>query len=91
MIRVRDTGVGIPAEWLQPIFGLFAQVNPTGDHAHGGLGMGLSLVQSLVEMHGGHVSADSEGHGRGSEFMVRLPGLVEPVALQRSTSAWHTI
>jgi CheY-like chemotaxis protein len=70
---VSDNGVGIPSECLDAIFDLFSQA-PTGlDRAKGGLGLGLTLVRSLVEMHGGTVVARSEGAGRGSTFAVRLP------------------
>ncbi len=73
VVRVRDTGIGIPAEMLPHIFDLFAQVDRHIDRAQGGLGIGLTLVRSLVEMHGGTVQAHSDGPGQGSEFVVRLP------------------
>jgi signal transduction histidine kinase len=73
VIRVTDTGVGIPAEMLPHIFDLFTQVDSTLERSQGGLGIGLTLVRSLVEMHGGCVQAFSEGRGKGSEFVVRLP------------------
>src|SRR5206468_2219625 len=72
-IRVRDTGIGLAPEMLTRIFGLFSQVDPTLDRTRGGLGIGLTLVQRLVEMHHGTVEARSEGPGKGSEFVVRLP------------------
>jgi signal transduction histidine kinase len=72
-LRVRDEGVGIPPEHLERIFDLFAQVDGTVGRAQGGLGIGLTLVRSLVELHGGRVEAHSAGPGRGSEFVVRLP------------------
>lgn len=72
-IRVRDTGLGIPKEALPRIFDLFVQADRHTTHAGGGLGIGLSLVKSLVEMHGGRVSAHSDGPDKGSEFVVRLP------------------
>jgi signal transduction histidine kinase len=72
-IRVRDTGVGIPAELLPKVFDLFTQLNGTLDRSQGGLGIGLSLVRQIVEVHGGTVEAFSEGLGTGSEFLVRLP------------------
>ena len=72
-IRVRDTGIGISGEMLPRIFDLFAQERQALDRAHGGLGLGLSIVKSLVTLHGGQVQASSEGHGRGSEFVVLLP------------------
>ena len=73
VVRIRDTGMGIPAEMLPRIFEPFTQVEHTLDRAQGGLGIGLTLVRRLVEMHGGTVQAFSEGRGRGSEFVVRLP------------------
>ncbi len=72
-IRVRDDGVGIAPEMLPRVFDLFAQADRSLARAQGGLGIGLTLVRSLVEMHGGRVSARSEGLGLGSEFLVRLP------------------
>jgi PAS domain S-box-containing protein len=72
-IRIRDSGMGISAEMLQGVFGLYTQVAGSLDHSQGGLGIGLSLVKSLAEMHGGSVSATSDGPGRGSEFVLRLP------------------
>jgi CheY-like chemotaxis protein/two-component sensor histidine kinase len=77
VVRVRDTGVGIPAEMLSRVFDLFAQVDHSVDRSQGGLGIGLTLVKNLVEMHGGTVTAHSGGTGRGSEFVVRLPALAE--------------
>jgi signal transduction histidine kinase/ActR/RegA family two-component response regulator len=73
MIQVRDTGVGIPTEHLDQIFDMFSQINRETDRSQGGLGIGLALVRSLVEMHQGSVSASSEGPGRGSCFTIRLP------------------
>jgi signal transduction histidine kinase/ActR/RegA family two-component response regulator len=73
VIRVRDTGVGIPSEMLPRVFELFAQGDQTLDRARGGLGIGLTLVRRLAEMHGGSVAVSSPGLGRGSEFSVRLP------------------
>ncbi len=76
VVRVLDTGIGIAADLLPRVFDLFHQGNRALDRAEGGLGIGLTLVHRLVEMHGGSVEARSEGPGRGSEFIVRLP-LVE--------------
>jgi signal transduction histidine kinase len=76
-IRVRDTGIGIPAEVLPRIFDLFTQLDRRSDHAHSGLGIGLALVRRLLQMHDGTISAHSEGPGRGSEFVIRLPLLLE--------------
>src|SRR5262249_49279973 len=77
-VVVRDTGVGIPTDMLTHIFELFAQVETGVDRTHGGLGIGLTLVKSLVELHGGTVEAESDGPGRGSAFVVRLPLAAEP-------------
>jgi signal transduction histidine kinase len=73
VLRVRDDGIGIPAELLPNIFDLFVQAERASNRSEGGLGIGLSLVKRLVEMHGGTVAATSEGPGRGSELVVRLP------------------
>jgi len=73
VVRVTDTGIGIPADMLDKVFALFTQVDPSLARSQGGLGIGLTLVKSLVEMHGGTVAAISPGPGGGSEFIVRLP------------------
>jgi PAS domain S-box-containing protein len=73
VLTVRDEGVGIPASALPRIFDLFVQADMTMDRAQGGLGIGLALVQTLVRLHGGTVTAASDGPGRGSVFTVRLP------------------
>jgi PAS domain S-box-containing protein len=73
VIDVQDDGVGIPADMLPRIFDLFTQVESSRNHAQGGLGIGLSLVKSLVTLHGGSVQVRSDGQGRGSRFIVRLP------------------
>jgi PAS domain S-box-containing protein len=73
VVRVADTGVGIPHELLPTIFDLFTQVDDTRPMSRGGLGIGLSLVKQLVTLHGGTVQVLSEGRGKGSEFTVRLP------------------
>ena len=72
-LRVRDTGLGISARLLPKIFDLFTQDDRTLDRAQGGLGLGLTLVRRITELHGGRVEAHSEGRGRGSAFTVRLP------------------
>jgi PAS domain S-box-containing protein len=77
VVSVRDTGIGIPVDVLPRVFDLFAQADRTYHRAQGGLGIGLTLVRNLVELHGGTVTARSEGEGRGSEFVVRLPLGVE--------------
>jgi signal transduction histidine kinase len=76
VVRVRDHGVGIPPDMLERVFDLFTQVDRPLQRAQGGLGVGLSLVKGLVEMHGGTITATSPGLGQGSEFIVRLPVLV---------------
>jgi two-component system CheB/CheR fusion protein len=81
LISVKDTGVGIPADSLSSIFEPFVQGARTTQHAPGGLGIGLTLVKRLVEMHGGSVEARSDGAGRGSEFVVRLPLLEQASAV----------
>ena len=75
VITVRDRGIGLSYEMLSEAFELFAQGERTPDRTQGGLGIGLSLVKKLVELHGGSVSAASDGPGLGSEFVVRLPRL----------------
>jgi CheY-like chemotaxis protein len=75
VIRVRDNGMGIPADLLPHVFAPFTQADRSLDRSHGGLGIGLTLVRHLVGMHGGRVEARSEGPGRGSEFIARLPAL----------------
>jgi PAS domain S-box-containing protein len=72
-VSVRDPGIGIAAEHLPRLFEMFSQAAPARDRSQGGLGIGLSLVKGLVELHGGSVTAHSEGPGKGSEFVVRLP------------------
>ncbi len=73
VLRVRDTGIGVAPQMLPRIFELFVQVDHASTKAQGGLGIGLTLVKNLVEMHNGTVEARSEGLGKGSEFVVRLP------------------
>lgn len=82
VLCVRDQGIGLRPQMLNKVFELFVQEAPTSDRALGGLGIGLTLVRRLVEMHGGQVRARSEGPGMGSEFEVRLP-----VALELSAAA----
>ena len=73
VIRIRNSGVGIPADLLPRVFDLFTQGDRSPARSEGGLGIGLTLVKSLVEMHGGSVEALSEGQGKGCEFVVRFP------------------
>src|SRR5204863_1052268 len=72
-IIVRDNGMGIEPDMLPRIFDLFTQDRQAIDRAQGGLGLGLAIVRALVALHNGSVTAHSEGSGRGSEFVVRLP------------------
>ncbi|HEX8184622.1 MAG TPA: ATP-binding protein, partial [Blastocatellia bacterium] len=73
IIEVEDTGIGIDAEFLPHVFERFAQANGGINRRYGGLGLGLAITRAMVEMHGGQISAQSEGRGRGSRFTVRLP------------------
>ncbi len=77
VLLVRDTGIGIDREILPHVFEPFTQERQALDRAHGGLGLGLAIVRSLVSLHGGSVAARSEGRGRGSEFEMRIPRLVK--------------
>jgi two-component system, sensor histidine kinase len=81
VLRIADQGVGIPADMLPKIFDLFVQAHHTIDRSRGGLGIGLTLVRRLVELHGGSVHAHSDGDGRGSTFTVRLPTIAAPASL----------
>ena len=84
-VVVRDNGIGIPSEMLPRVFDMFTQADSSLEKSHGGLGIGLTIVKRLVELHGGRVEARSEGRGRGSEFIVRLP-LAESVSPIQSVS-----
>ncbi len=88
VLRVIDDGIGIAPEMHRHIFDLFVQVDHASTRTQGGLGIGLTLVKNLVEMHGGTVEAHSEGLGRGSEFVVRLP-IAEPHASTDWPEAAH--
>jgi PAS domain S-box-containing protein len=79
VIRVRDNGIGVAADDLSRLFDMFAQVDTSLERSRDGLGIGLTLVKTLVEMHGGSVAAHSDGPGRGAEFTVRLPVAAAPV------------
>jgi two-component system CheB/CheR fusion protein len=82
VLRVKDDGAGIPKDVLENVFELFVQSDRTLDRAEGGLGVGLTLVRGLVELHGGSVAAHSDGEGQGSEFSVRLPLSHQPPTSQ---------
>lgn len=88
LLSVSDTGAGIPSGMLESIFDMFTQVPGSIDRARGGLGIGLTLVRTLVQLHGGSVCADSPGLGQGSTFTVRLPLVDRPtVVVQRQAQA----
>lgn len=95
LVSITDNGIGIPQYALNQVFDMFSQVSKTKNHSQGGLGIGLSLVQSLVQMHGGSVSAYSDGEGKGSTFVIKLPLAVgestatapTPIATDNTSSA----
>jgi len=87
VIRVRDTGSGMSPELVSKVFDLFRQGERTLDRSEGGLGIGLTMVKRLVELHGGQVEAFSEGIGKGSEFAIRLPSLTQEQWDEESTGA----
>jgi CheY-like chemotaxis protein len=87
VIRIADSGIGIAPDLLPRIFELFTQVHSRSERAQGGLGIGLALVRRLTEMHGGTVSASSEGAGRGAEFTVRLPLIATATPAKRRQAA----
>lgn len=94
VFRFRDSGIGIPVEMLPRVFELFTQVDRSLDRSQGGLGIGLTVVRKLAEMHGGSVSVASEGPGRGSEFTVRLPisdGTIETRAVQDAVTTSRSL
>jgi signal transduction histidine kinase len=72
-LSVSDNGTGIAPQFLPTVFDLFSQADRASDRSQGGLGIGLALVKRLVELHGGHINAHSEGTGKGSRFVVCLP------------------
>ena len=86
-LSIKDNGIGIPAESLDGIFAMFSQVEGAAAHSEGGLGIGLALVNGLIELHGGRVEAKSEGSGQGSEFIVRLPVVAADAAAARKVDA----
>jgi signal transduction histidine kinase/ActR/RegA family two-component response regulator len=90
LISVSDSGIGIAADLLPTVFDLFSQAERTPDRAQGGLGLGLALVKSLVELHSGMVTVASEGRNMGSEFTVRLPRLHAPAHAQAPAASADT-
>lgn len=89
VFRIRDSGIGIDKQSLSQVFDLFMQVGGSLDRAQGGLGIGLTIVRRLVELHGGTVAAASEGTGTGSEFIVRIPLDDSPASVAPSTPLLH--
>lgn len=87
VVRVRDTGLGIPADKLDAIFEMFVQINRSLSRSQGGLGIGLGLARRLLVLHGGSIEAFSDGPGRGSEFVVKLP--LSTPTLERE-APWRT-
>nr|WP_306673745.1 response regulator [Tahibacter caeni] len=90
VVRVSDSGVGIPTERIDEVFDLFVQIDTSLERAQGGLGIGLTLVRRLVQMHGGHVRAISDGVGRGSCFEIRLPLAAAATTATTATTAAAT-
>jgi PAS domain S-box-containing protein len=90
-VAVRDNGLGIPPEMKEQVFQLFGQINRTLDRAQGGLGIGLALVRNLIALHGGTITAESEGPGRGSTFTIALPSsLITSTSLPARSAPEHT-
>ena len=87
VIRIRDDGIGIPPDQLEKIFERFVQLEPSMERAASGLGIGLTLAKTLIELHGGSVAAASEGVGKGSEFTIRLRLAPKPVLVPRAVDA----
>jgi two-component system, sensor histidine kinase len=85
VVTVSDTGIGIPPQQLGEIFNMFSQVDRSLEREHAGLGVGLTLARRLVELHGGSIEAHSDGPGKGSRFVVRLP--VAEAVVERKLSA----
>ena len=86
LITVADNGIGIPQAMLSHVFDLFTQVDSSATRSQSGLGIGLTLVKTLVEMHGGRVEARSDGEGQGSRFIVTLPALAAQAAPTQARS-----
>jgi len=92
VVRVKDSGIGIPPQQIGRIFDLFTQAGHAPDRVQDGLGIGLSLVRTLVQLHGGSVAASSDGEGKGSTFEVRLPaGDVSTGETQKQEAAGETV
>jgi len=90
LVAVKDNGAGIPQDKLDSIFDMFMQVDRTSEQSQAGLGIGLTLVKRLTEMHGGSIEARSAGEGQGSEFVVRLPVLSKPTVSSQPESTVET-
>ena len=91
-VSVRDNGIGIAAEHLPTVFDMFSQVDPRLERSTGGLGIGLALVEGLVKMHGGTVTAASPGPGQGSTFTVMLPVIEpQPPAVDAHDRRWRRL
>src|SRR5205814_5842889 len=86
VLRIRDSGIGIAPALLPKVFDLFVHGDRSLDRTAGGLGIGLTIVRRMVEMHGGSIEARSAGSGEGSEFLVRLPAVSAGSATQTRTS-----
>jgi CheY-like chemotaxis protein len=91
LVRVTDDGIGIGADQLPHLFDMFYQADRSYEQTQGGLGIGLTLVRRLVEMHGGTVEAHSAGRNQGSEFTVRLPILLQQAEQERSVEPYQKI
>jgi CheY-like chemotaxis protein len=91
VLRVADTGIGMPAQLAARVFEPFVQGDRPMDRSHGGLGIGLTLVRRLAELHGGSASAESEGAGQGSVFTVRLPAVSAPSAMAAGEQPAKTV
>ncbi len=84
LVSVRDNGAGIPSDKIDKIFDMFTQVDRSSEQSQGGLGIGLTLVKRLVDMHGGSIEVKSDGEEQGSEFVVRLPVISKPAVVSSS-------
>lgn len=84
-IQVRDTGIGISPNFLPCVFDCFCQADSSFTRAYGGLGLGLTIVRHLVELHGGEICVDSEGEGKGATFTIYLPLLKESKEVEKQS------